>query len=150
MTLDLASLALHKLYTASNSVIISDGTSLSIANIGSFTVTSLPTPFLFSNVLHVSAMSKNLISVSALYVNKPINVIFFDSFFQVQDRHMGVSLVCRQRRDSVYYWSKSSPFQSSALALSSSARALSSSAWSSLATISMWHSHLGHLSFLIF
>ena len=150
MTLDLASLALHKLYTASNSVIISDGTSLSIANIGSFTVTSLPTPFLFSNVLHVPAMSKNLISVSALYVNKPINVIFFDSFFQVQDRHMGVSLVCRQRRDSVYYWSKSSPFQSSALALSSSARALSSSAWSSLATISMWHSHLGHLSFLIF
>ena len=48
-------------------------------------------------------MSKNLISVSALYDDNPINVLFFDSFFQMQDCHMGVTLVFGQRRDGVYY-----------------------------------------------
>ena len=77
MTTDLATLALHEPYTASDSVIISEGTSLSVANIGSFTFTSLPTPLLFNNVLHVPAMSKNLISVSALCADNPINALFF-------------------------------------------------------------------------
>ena len=77
-------------------------------------------------------MSKNLTSVSALCVNNPINVLFFDSFFQVQDRHTGVTLVCGQRGDGVYYWTKSVSFHSSTLALLSSAR-------SSFTAISMWH-----------
>ena len=77
VTTDLATLALHEPYTTSDSVIISDGTSLSVANIGSFTLTSLPTPLLFNNVIHVPAMSKNLISVSALCANNPINALFF-------------------------------------------------------------------------
>ena len=67
MTSDLAALALHEPYTASYNVIIgTDGTSLSIAHIGPFTLPSLPTLLLFTNVLNVHAMSKNLISVSAL------------------------------------------------------------------------------------
>ena len=48
-----------------------------------------------------------------------------------------------QLRDGVYYWPKSVPLLSSALALSSSV-------WSSLSTISMWHSRLGHSSLPIF
>ena len=103
MTTYLATLALHESYTASDRVLIGDGTGLSIANIGSFTLTSLPTPLLFTNVLHVPAMSKNLILVFSLYVNNPINVLFFYAFFQVKDRHTGVTLVHRQRRDGVYY-----------------------------------------------
>ena len=83
MTTDLVALALQALYTASDSVIIGDDSGLSIANIGSFSLTSLPTPLFFSNVLHVPAMSKNLVSVLALYVDNLINVLFFDSFFQV-------------------------------------------------------------------
>ena len=84
MTTDLAALALHASYTASNSVIIGDASGLSIANIDSFSLTSLPTPlFFFSNVLHVLAMSNNLISVSALCVDNPTNFLFFDYFFQV-------------------------------------------------------------------
>ena len=81
MTTYLVALALHASYTASDSVIIGDGLGLSIADIGSFSLTSLPTPLLFFDVLHVPAMSKNLISVSALCVDNPINVLFFDSFF---------------------------------------------------------------------
>ena len=104
MTKDLAALALHALYTTSDGVIIGDGSGLSIADIGSFSLTSLPTPlFFFSNVLHMPTMSKNLISVSALCADNPINVLFFDSFFQVQDCHIGVTLVHRKRRDGVYY-----------------------------------------------
>ena len=120
VTTDLAALALHASYTASDSVITGDGSGLSIANIGSFSFTSLPTPLFFSNVLQVPAMSENLISVSALCVDNLINVLFFDSFFQVWDHHTGVTLVSGQHRDSVYYCPKSVPFQSSALALSSS------------------------------
>ena len=89
MTTDLAVLALHEPYTASDSVIISDGSGLSIANIGSFSLTSLPTSLLFSNVLHVPTMSKNLISVSALCADNLINVLFFDYLFQVQNCHTG-------------------------------------------------------------
>ena len=99
MTSDLATLALHEPYTAFDNVIISDGTSLSIANIGSFTLPSLLAPLLFTNMLHLSSMSKNLISVSALCGNNPVNILFFYSFFQVQDRHTGVTLVREQHRD---------------------------------------------------
>ena len=122
MTTDLVALVLHAPYTAFDSVIISDDSSLSIANICSFSLNSRSTPLLFSNVLHVSAMSKNLIFVSAFYANNLINVLFFDSFFQVQDCHTWVTLVRGQRRDDVYYWPKSTPLQTSALALPSSAR----------------------------
>ena len=130
MTIDLVALVLHASYTAFDSVIIGDDSGLSITNIGSFSLNSISTPFIFSKFLHVPAMSKNLILVSPLCVDNPINVLFFDSFFQVQDCHTGVTLVCGHRRDSVYCWPKSVPLQTSALALPSSAR-------SSLVTISM-------------
>ena len=83
VTTNFVSLALHESYTALNNVIICDGSGLSIAHIGSFSFTSLPTTLLFNNLLHVLAMSKNLISVSTLYADNPINFLFFDSFFQV-------------------------------------------------------------------
>ena len=143
MTIDLAALALHAPSITSDGVIIGNGSGLSISNIGSFSLTFLPTPSFFSNVLHVPAMSKNLISVSTLCADNPINVLFFDSFFQVQDHHTGVTLVHEQHRERVYCWSKSVPLQSSALALSSSTR-------SSLIAISIWHGRLHHLFFPIF
>ena len=83
MTTDLAAQAIHASYTAFDNVIIGNDLGLSIANIGSFSLTFLPTPLLFSNVLYVSAMSKNLISALSLCVDNPINVLFFYSFFQV-------------------------------------------------------------------
>ena len=82
MTKDLSALALHVPYIASDSMIIGDGSGLYIANIGSFSLTSLPIPLFFSNVLHVLAMIKNLISVSNLCADNSINVLFFDYFFQ--------------------------------------------------------------------
>ena len=81
MVVDNSTLDLHEPYIAFDSVIIGDGTGLYIANIASFTLLSLPTPFFFTNVLHVPAMSKNLISVSALCADNPVNVLFFLSFF---------------------------------------------------------------------
>ena len=81
VTTDLDTLVLHELYTTSDSVLIGDGTSLSIANIDSFTLTSLPTPLLFTNVLHVLVMFKSLISVSTLCADNPINILFFEYFF---------------------------------------------------------------------
>ena len=77
VTTNLATLARHEPYTSSNHVLIGDGTSLSIVNIGSITLTSLPTLLLFTNVSHVPTMSKNLISVFAHCADNPINVLFF-------------------------------------------------------------------------
>ena len=88
-------------------------------------------------------MSKNLILVSALYADNPVNVLFFYSFFQVQDRHSGITLVHVQSRDDVYYWPKSVSIRSSALVMSSSVRSL-------FFAISIRHSHLGHPSLHIF
>ena len=122
MTSDLVALTLHEPYIAFDYVIIGDGSSLSIVNIDSFSLTSLPTPLFFSNVLHVSVMSKNLISVSTLCADNPINVLLFYYFFQVQDHHTVVPLVRGRRRNNVYYYPKSIPLPSSALALSSSVR----------------------------
>ena len=79
--MDLAALIFHASSIAFDSVIIGDGSGLSIANIGSFSLTSFPIPLFFSNVLHVPTMSKNLISISALCVDNPINVLFFNYFF---------------------------------------------------------------------
>ena len=78
---------------------------------GSFTLIALHTPLLFTDVLHVLVMSKNLISVFTLCVDNPINVLFFYSLFQVQDRHTRVTLVRGQHRDDVYYWPKLVPLQ---------------------------------------
>ena len=86
--MDLAVFTLHKLHTASDSIIIGDGTCLSIANIDSFTLPSLPTPLLLTNVLYMPAISKNLTSVSAICADNLVNVLFFYSFFQVQDCHI--------------------------------------------------------------
>ena len=83
MTTDLTTFALHDPYTAYDHVLIGDGTGLSIASTGFFTFTYIPTLLLFINVLHVPTMSKNLISVSALCVDDPINVLLFYSFFHV-------------------------------------------------------------------
>ena len=80
MTTDLVALARHAPYIAFDIVIIDDGLVLLIANIGSFSLTSLPTPFFFSNE-HVPTMSKNLISVSTLCVDNHINILLFDSSF---------------------------------------------------------------------
>ena len=116
---------------------------LAIANIGSLTLTSLPTPLLFTNVLHVPAMSKNLISLVALCADNLVNVLFFNSFFQVQDHYTGVTLIRGQHKDDVYYWLKSIPLQPSALVLSSLVQ-------SSFSAISIWHSRLGHSPLHIF
>ena len=74
---------------------------------------------------------------SMFFVSITLLMSCFYYFFKVQDHHTGVTLVCRQRRNDVYYWQKSVPLRSSTLVLSFSVR-------SSFSTISMWHSHLGH------
>ena len=138
VTTNLASLALHEPYTASDIVIIGDGSGLSIAHIGSFFLTSLPTPLLFNNVLHVLAMSKNLISVSTLCAYNPINFYFLTLSFRcriVTRGHCGSRwclLLAEVRLHSVFCFG------------------LSFTVRSSISTISMWHNCLGYPSLPLF
>ena len=108
MTTYLASLALHASYNASDSVIIGDDSGSSIANIDSFSLTSLPIPFFFL-LSYMCLPFLRILFRSRLCVDNPINVLFFDSFFQVKDHHAGVTLVCEHLRDGVYYWPKLFP-----------------------------------------
>ena len=91
MTTNLATLALHEPYIAFDSVLIGDGTGLSIGNTVSFTLTFLRTPLLFTNVLHVIVMFKNLISVFAHSADNLINVMLFYFFSCAGSSHGGHS-----------------------------------------------------------
>ena len=99
-------------------VLVGHGSGLSISNIGSFYLTSLLTPLFFSNV-HVSAMSKNLILVSGLCADNPIISYSLTFSFRYRIVTWGVTLVCDQHRDDVYYWSTPSVFSPSFVILSS-------------------------------
>ena len=72
----------------------------------------------------------------------PITLLM-SCFLNLSFRCKIIAQVRDQRRDNVYYWSKSVPLQSSTLALSSSVR-------SSLSAISIWHSRLNHPPLPIF
>lgn len=93
-------------------------------------------------MLYVPSITKNLISISALCVTNRVNVLFFYSFFQVQDRHTGTTLVQGDRKDGIYMWPKCAMCRSSALVLSSSVKYNDS--------VFTWHCHLGHPSLAIF
>lgn len=83
VTTYLDTLSLHEPYSGSESVFIGDDVCLSITYTGSFSLSTLHFPLIFSKS-SMCAMSKNLISVSALYPDNPIN----------RGEH----------RDGVYYW----------------------------------------------
>ena len=124
MTTDLAALAFHAPYTTFNSVIIGDGLGLLIANIGSFSLTSLPTLLLWSWLL----VSITLLMSYSLTLSFRCRILT-RRVTLVRDNVETVSITSRSQ----------SPFQSSSLVVSSLARP-------SLAAISMLHNRVGHSS----
>ncbi|XP_010424869.1 PREDICTED: uncharacterized protein LOC104710033 [Camelina sativa] len=72
LTSDLHNLALHQPYNGEDSILIGDGSGLSITNTGSLTLPSNSHPLSLNNVLCVPNIQKNLISVKDLSSGVPL------------------------------------------------------------------------------
>jgi hypothetical protein len=89
---------------------IGDGSTLPITHTGS---TSLTTPlhtFQLHNVLCVSSMEKNLISISHFSTSNNVSIEFLPSTFLIKELHTRTTLLQGQVKDGVYEWPSSSPF----------------------------------------
>ncbi|KAJ0016565.1 hypothetical protein Pint_11889 [Pistacia integerrima] len=81
VTADLNNLSLHSAYNGFDDVMIGDGTSLSITQRGSTTLSSPHSTFTLSDILCVPTMKKNLISISQFCITNNASVEFLLSSF---------------------------------------------------------------------
>lgn len=135
ITTDLQNLSLHQPYHGGDDVVIADGSTVPITHTG---FKSLPTntrSLDLHNVLYVPNIHKNLISVYRLCNANRVSVEFFPASFQVKDLSTGVPLLRDKTKDELYEWPMTVP-QATAMLTSSSSKA----------TLSSWHSRLGHPS----
>lgn len=135
MTSDLHNLALHQPYHGDDSVLIGDGSGLSITHTGSLSFPALNRPLSLNNVLCVPHIHKNLISVYRLCNTNKVSVEFFPAHFQVKDLYSGIPLLQGKTKGDLYEWPVSSSTINSFFAASPSKPSLD-----------QWHLRLGHPS----
>ena len=99
-------ISLHNLYNDSDDVIVGDGSSLSISDIGSFTLHSSHFIIKFNNVLVVPHISHSIISVSQFSRDNNAYAEFFPSY---QGHHDKTTLLHGTSDCGVYLWKPSSP-----------------------------------------
>ena len=126
-------------YHGPDQIRIGNGIGLNVEHIGS---TKLSTPtsfFLLHDVLHVSHITKYLISVHKFTTNTSTSIEFHLPYFFVKDRTTGGVLLRRLSRDGLYLF----PSTSNKLPSSSSVFV------GECISLVQWHSHLGHPAFHI-
>lgn len=104
VTGDHQNLATYSPYTGTHSVLIGNGTGLSISRTGS---TFLPTShknFSLHHTLYVPSMHKNLISVSKFFASNNTSVEIFRDYFHVKDKSTGAILLQGQNNKGIYEW----------------------------------------------
>ncbi|KAK9723469.1 hypothetical protein RND81_05G000700 [Saponaria officinalis] len=101
---DLDTLALHAPYDGTGDLIIGDGSSLPIHNIGSFSIPSSTSSIKFTNVLHVPTISRNIISISQLCLDNSAIAIFSHGSFCLKDCTTGKILLHGQNKSGLYEW----------------------------------------------
>ena len=135
ITSDLANMSLHQPYNGANGVMVADGSIVPIQQTGSTTLSILSRPLDLHKVLYVPNIHKNLISVYRLCNTNGVSLEFFPSAFQVKDLTMGVQLLSGTAKNELYEWLIRVPQVNTAATTPSST-----------ATITSWHSRLGHPS----
>ncbi|CAA7029023.1 unnamed protein product [Microthlaspi erraticum] len=133
MTSDLHNLSLHQPYQDPADVIIADGSTMPITHTGSISLPTQSRALHLNNVLYVPDIHKKLISVYRLCNANRVSVEFFPASFQVKDLSTGTPLLHGRTRDELYEW-PINPSQVSAMFATPSSKA----------TVSSWHSRLGH------
>ncbi|KAG6765992.1 hypothetical protein POTOM_030056 [Populus tomentosa] len=111
VTADLQNLSLQSPYNGPDSILIGDGTGLSITHSGSTQIN----PFTISNVLCVPSIQKNLVSVSQFCKQHLTSIEFFSSHFSVKDLRTGQILLQGPNKNDVYEWPQTLHVQPSAM-----------------------------------
>ena len=138
ITSDLANLSLHQPYNGANGVMVADGSTVPIQQTGSTSLSTLSRPLDLHKVLYVPNIHKNLISVYRLCNTYGVSVEFFQSAFQVKDLTTEVRLLSGTAKNELDEWPLNTP-QVNAAATTPSSKA----------TLTSWHSRLGHPSSFI-
>lgn len=132
MTPTSANLDAASSYSGNDFVLFGNGNDASISHIGRSHIS--PNISLL-DVLVVPKLTKSLLSVSKLTRDNPVDVVFSDPMFLIQNRHSKQTLAQGRRRNGLYILEKG---QQAFLANLSSKRIQ--------ASFELWHSRLGHVS----
>ncbi|KAL3648881.1 hypothetical protein CASFOL_005284 [Castilleja foliolosa] len=120
-------------YSGTDSVVVGNGNSLSISRIGS---RNLSRDLSLLDVLVVPHITKNLLSVSKLTNDFPVNITFTDKLFEIQHRLTGVPLARGKRENGLYVLENG--HEGLVAALTST---------NIKGSFDLWHRRLGHASF---
>ncbi|KAJ0850106.1 putative RNA-directed DNA polymerase [Helianthus annuus] len=132
-TPDLTNLDHSEAYNGSHSLHVGDGNPLPIFHVGSSKIYSPNKTFKLSNVLHVPALKKNLLSVQQFCLDNDVFFEFHSSFFVVKDESTRTILLTGPSDQGLYTLRlpqlKSLPYVSFT---------------STKASSTIWHHRLGH------
>jgi hypothetical protein len=142
-TPDLANLPDFSLYNDPQLVSVGNGQQLPISHIGNAQLYTSSYLFKLRNILRVSSMASNLLSVNKFCRDNHCAFYFDSDRFQIQDRLSGKPLYKGLSRDGLY------PLHGLSLPLSSSHQSISPSARAAClqsvrSTSSLWHARFGH------
>lgn len=93
---------------ASDSVVIGDGSSLPIVGVGDTSIKQNAATLPLQNVLLVPNLTKNLLSVSQLTTQFPVNCEFSDVDFCVKEWETGQPMIKGKHKGDLYVLSNSS------------------------------------------
>jgi len=121
-------------YTGTDQVLVGNGASLHISQIGSSILTPLKTPFVLKQLLIVPKIQKNLISVQQFCSDNVVYFEYHNRFFLIKD-YSGKILHRDTFKDGLYSFSSLSdtlpPYALTAVR----------------ASYQIWHNRIGHASF---
>ena len=89
-------------YLGSDVVIIGDGSSIPITGAGTSSIEQKNIKLPLYDVLLVPELEKNLLSVSQLTSQYPVNCDFFDVNFCIKDRETGCPLITGTKKGDLY------------------------------------------------
>lgn len=119
-----------KKYVGHDCVFIGDGSSLKINAIGDTLISDGKNELLLHDVLHVPQLTRNLLSVSQLTSQYPLNCEFTDKLLCIKERATGRTMLTGQRKGDLYVLSKS--------------KEVHFSNRQNTASEELWHQRLGH------
>ena len=140
LTSDLNNLTIHNPFTSGDKVIVGDGKSLSIANIGKFSLASLSGSLFFNDVLHVPSITTNLVSVQRFCSDNGTFIEFHSSHFVVKDQETRLALLQGKIEKGLYKLLATPRVVGHPLVFYSTSSTLV------VGSLRLWHNRLGHPS----
>jgi len=140
VTPDLATLTASESYLGNDNLHVGDGKGLPISHLGHTKIYTPHRSFTLSNVLHVPAITKPLLSVQKFYLDNNVYFEFHPRVFYVKDLNTHEILLSGQSKDGLYALTKSS------------VTSVPQAYWSpcTSASADLWHRRLGHPTTRIF